>query len=586
VELPHPAALLGHYNYITSPNDETRDKQYDCFDVRPVPFDANTTDLSSVHPACIKPTVDPVPNLLGLSTKHHYYDCISTPPALAEAVKSKSKPVHRVPLEAGIDDAFQRTNWALEGPEVLEALSATGLRSIRYAREIRGLGSIVVNDLDSAAVDAIRRNLAFNGLGDSPGCSPRMIANHNDANAEMLSRCNLKTPNLKKFDVIDLDPYGTASPFVDAAIQGVANGGLILVTCTDKAVLCGTNFEHAQAKYGCANVKAPYYNEYGLRMVLAMLDQRAAVRKRHIKPLLTLSIDFYVRIILTVHDSKAEAKDHGIRKSLVYQCPNCSYFGLQECLSKVAKPNKRNPNNPPVYSYKPPSATVPQHCPECGSACKIGGPIWNAPIHDVDFARACLKDVSARPSDFGTEKRMRGMLSTIASELPSSPLFFTPPQLMHDFTTQTHKRNVYLSYLLNAGYQVSDTHCDPEGIKTDAPLAFVFDMVRHIIRTTTDGNTNTKNATALQLREKKVAAEHEAVLDATHNSRATAPSHLPMHFPNPTANWGPKMRAVGNKRSHTQMNNKDGSVEAQRSRDNQGKRKKVLTGLDLQSKTQ
>lgn len=28
-----------------------------------------------------------------------------------------------------------------------------------------------------------------------------------------------------KFDVIDLDPYGTAAPFLDAAVQSVKDGG-------------------------------------------------------------------------------------------------------------------------------------------------------------------------------------------------------------------------------------------------------------------------------------------------------------------------------------------------------------------------
>lgn len=29
----------------------------------------------------------------------------------------------------------------------------------------------------------------------------------------------------EKFDVIDLDPYGTAVPFLDASIQGLSDGG-------------------------------------------------------------------------------------------------------------------------------------------------------------------------------------------------------------------------------------------------------------------------------------------------------------------------------------------------------------------------
>lgn len=42
-----------------------------------------------------------------------------------------------------------------------------------------------------------------------------------------------------KYDVIDLDPYGSAAPFLDAAVQSVADGGLLCITCTDMAVLSG-----------------------------------------------------------------------------------------------------------------------------------------------------------------------------------------------------------------------------------------------------------------------------------------------------------------------------------------------------------
>lgn len=45
-----------------------------------------------------------------------------------------------------------------------------------------------------------------------------------------------------RVEVIDLDPYGTAAPFIDSSIQGVQDGGLVCVTCTDLAVLAGSNY--------------------------------------------------------------------------------------------------------------------------------------------------------------------------------------------------------------------------------------------------------------------------------------------------------------------------------------------------------
>lgn len=44
-----------------------------------------------------------------------------------------------------------------------------------------------------------------------------------------------------RFTIIDLDPYGSPTPFLDAAVQSIADGGLLCITCTDMAVLCGND---------------------------------------------------------------------------------------------------------------------------------------------------------------------------------------------------------------------------------------------------------------------------------------------------------------------------------------------------------
>ena len=49
---------------------------------------------------------------------------------------------------------------------ILEGLAATGLRSIRYALEIEGIAKIIANDLSKAAVENIKRNIAYNKVED------------------------------------------------------------------------------------------------------------------------------------------------------------------------------------------------------------------------------------------------------------------------------------------------------------------------------------------------------------------------------------------------------------------------------------
>jgi tRNA (guanine26-N2/guanine27-N2)-dimethyltransferase len=144
---------------------------------------------------------------------------------------------------------------------ILEALSATGLRSIRYAKEIPNVTKIVSNDLSSKAVESIRKNALFNSV--------ESIIEPNEGDACQVLYQALG--NQKQYHVIDLDPYGSAAPFLDAAVQAVADGGLLCVTCTDLAVLAGSQTEACWAKYGGINIpNAAFTHE----MVIVLFDCR------------------------------------------------------------------------------------------------------------------------------------------------------------------------------------------------------------------------------------------------------------------------------------------------------------------------
>jgi tRNA (guanine26-N2/guanine27-N2)-dimethyltransferase len=131
---------------------------------------------------------------------------------------------------------------------ILEALSASGLRAIRFALEIPNAKVVYANDMSADAVAAINRNIAHNKIPEG-----KMSVSCSDANALMYSR------QTKRVDVIDLDPYGTAAPFIDAAIQALASDALVCVTCTDMSVLAGPAFpEKCYANYGGVPVKQEY----------------------------------------------------------------------------------------------------------------------------------------------------------------------------------------------------------------------------------------------------------------------------------------------------------------------------------------
>ncbi len=142
---------------------------------------------------------------------------------------------------AGVDWGERAAATAAEdGLVVLDALAASGLRSIRYFKEVPGVKRVVVNDLEAAAVAQAHKNVAHNQVDPARVCPQRgnaVLVMHQAAYGAEEGQPQAK------FDVVDLDPYGSAAPFIDAAVQAVADGGLLCVTCTDLAILNGNHPE-------------------------------------------------------------------------------------------------------------------------------------------------------------------------------------------------------------------------------------------------------------------------------------------------------------------------------------------------------
>lgn len=74
--------------------------------------------------------------------------------------------------------------------------------------------------------------------------------------------------NKYNYEVIDIDPYGSPTVYLDAAIHSVSEGGLLCITATDMSSLVGNNPDTCFTRYGSVSVKRPYMHESGLRILL------------------------------------------------------------------------------------------------------------------------------------------------------------------------------------------------------------------------------------------------------------------------------------------------------------------------------
>uniref|UniRef100_A0AC34G5D6 N2,N2-dimethylguanosine tRNA methyltransferase n=1 Tax=Panagrolaimus sp. ES5 TaxID=591445 RepID=A0AC34G5D6_9BILA len=212
---------------------------------------------------------------------------------------------------------------------ILDALSASGLRALRFAQEVDNIENVIANDFSESSVNNIKRNIEANGLND------KITANFDDAKNLMMQH---REPS-KQFHVVDLDPYGTAAPFLDSAVQSVVDGGLLMVTCTDMAVLCGNTPEACYLKYGATGLKHRSCHEIALRILIRCIDNKANVYGRYIEPLLSMSVDFYVRVFVRVYSSPVHAKISAMRVSHVLACSGCHAVDLQPIIRKTSVGN-------------------------------------------------------------------------------------------------------------------------------------------------------------------------------------------------------------------------------------------------------
>ncbi|XP_017261410.1 tRNA (guanine(26)-N(2))-dimethyltransferase [Kryptolebias marmoratus] len=409
---------------------------------------------------------------------------------------------------------------------VLEGLAASGLRSVRFALEVPGLKSVTANDFSSKAAALIARNAQFNRV------SHLIQASCRDASMLMYEMRGKR----ERYDVIDLDPYGSPASFLDAAVQAVSEGGLLCVTCTDMAVMAGNSGETCYGKYGSVSIKAKYCHEMALRIILHSLDQRASVYQRYIQPLLSISADFYIRVFVRVFTGQATVKNSASKQALVYNCVGCGSFHLQRMGRRIINGKQMK------YSAATGPPVGPE-CEHCGQRHQLGGPIWAEPIHDLGFVQKVLAAMSGNPSRFGTSKRIEGMLSMVTEELEDVPLYYTVDNLSSTVHCNTPSLLQFRSALLHAGHRVSLSHACKNGIKTDAPPGTIWDVMRCWEKSNPvkrEKLSPTSPAFKILSTEPSLEACFTVREDANPQSRKR---HLTRFQENPQAFWGPKARA-------------------------------------------
>ena len=453
--------------------------------------------------------------------------------------------------------------------KLCEALSATGLRSIRYALELENKGPIktfIANDLSMKAVELMNENIKSNG------CDKLIVTTNEDA-CLLLYKCR---DHSDKFLVIDIDPYGSAAPFFDASVQALADGGLLMITCTDVAILCGNASETCFAKYGSMSLRTESCHEMALRIVLHAVNSSAARYGRYIVPLLSISVDFYVRLFVQIFYGPGYAKMSASKTGMVFHCNGCESFTTQK-LGNFTLKNVKSTNVASRYKFTPCTGPpVADRCKFCDHHHTIGGPIWLDSIHDEQFVKLIkerLNEIENTSSmKLQTFKRIKGIIEVVSEELLDVPLYYGCDQICRKINCTPPKSEILRSAFLNCGYRVSASHAHRSSFKTDAPNQVIWDIFRMWVKTR--GTVDIEKLTGKSVAEKILKGpvlstiSFEIHPDSQPLSRE---KRLLRYQPNPSPFWGPKCRPG------------EINLEDEKRIKNQGKKKKKIENDGTQS---
>ena len=142
-------------------------------------------------------------------------------------------------------------------PRVLDAMSGSGVRALRYVHE-GGASFVQANELMQGD-HPLEANLA--SLVSDGRCS----VSHSDA-LDLYLRGRLDGT---RYDLVDVDAFGTGQPHLSEGWFAVNTGGLLYICATDSLTTAGANPHKAWSGYAATTQYFPACNEQGLRLVVA-----------------------------------------------------------------------------------------------------------------------------------------------------------------------------------------------------------------------------------------------------------------------------------------------------------------------------
>ena len=276
-------------------------------------------------------------------------------------------------------------------------LEASGIRGIRIIKEVPGVKHVFMNDGNPKATALMKKNLGLNKIKGN-----KITIFNRDAD-QFFQR-------IPSGDYIDIDPFGSPTPFLDAALKKLKRGGILAVTATDLGALAGTFPAACRRKYWAEPLYTASMHESGLRILIRRVQLVAAGYDRALLPVFSYFKDHYYRVFFVDLTGKSN-------------------------VDTILKKHEMIEN---------------------------AGPMWTGQLWDEKLTR----EVAKRCED----PELKKFLRTLSVEAAVSSVLFYD---IHDLAKKHHIHDLkpvesLIETLQRKGYQASRTHFIGWGIRTDA----------------------------------------------------------------------------------------------------------------------
>lgn len=315
---------------------------------------------------------------------------------------------------------------------ICDSFGGSGIRGVRYAKEIDTVKNVVINDINPIAVHFAGENIELNLLDN-------VEVFKEDANI-LLRKCR------GKFDVVDIDPFGTPSPFIESAGISLKAGGMLCVTATDTSALCGTYKEPCIRKYSAMPLKTEYCHELGIRILAGFIARTLSKFKKCIEVKFAHSSEHYMRIYAVVRKG-AKITDESLKNiGYILHCHNC----LNRMMVRGITPQ------------------TGMDCPVCGGKLKTAGPLWCGAILEEDFIKGMRNNL--KNTKINQENKALKLINFAYEESNAPVTYYDLHEICRNLKISAPKLMDVIDSLKEKGYFASRTHFKPTGIKTSAPV--------------------------------------------------------------------------------------------------------------------